>query len=369
MCHPKSRIVPTAIAVTLVSLGLTACGEIQKSESPRGASADATPAPSEALLLVDLPPLSSYPVANRARVAAYQLNVVPVYDCPDFEDTEIIDAWAPSLALSVIPGCSFTVELQLGVMGKGQILTDVILSNIDDEIGGQVIDVADDAARTTIRLTAELMPTALGREQGFTPSITVPDGVDAGENPAEPVPVPAPPTPAQPTPSSPAQPDPTQPTPDSGAGSNGLPPLALGTGQDFAVKRANGSSAKISELFDAKYLVLDISASSCGYCVTMAREHESDSAFKAKMDGTDCRYLTVVTSSDLSAWLRRFATGTFIGDGSIGVDGGLSAFTRAFGVSLSGTPTVFMVDRSGQMVANAVGSVPGEVERLCKGGG
>lgn len=143
-------------------------------------------------------------------------------------------------------------------------------------------------------------------------------------------------------------------------------PLALNSSQNIALTDGQGGRSDIATYFENNdYLVIDLSQYNCVYCRQMADRHEQDASFKAKMQNGKCKTLTVVPSSDLSAWMRAYPATSFSGKTSRGISS-LSGLARAYNVSFGGTPTVFMIDRSGKVMGQQVGGTPSQIQSLCQ---
>lgn len=163
--------------------------------------------------------------------------------------------------------------------------------------------------------------------------------------------------------------------PEDGVGS-GVPPVTppvvipptttgpqLRAGQDFDL---TGGASKLSQIFKSDYMVIDVSAASCGPCVTMATNEDSNSSFQAMFGpGKKCDYAVFVMNGELADWTANFSGNGFIATHSYGVQR-TPGVGEAFGISTSRTPTVFIIDKQGTIKGSAVGSTPSQVEQLCR---
>lgn len=125
-----------------------------------------------------------------------------------------------------------------------------------------------------------------------------------------------------------------------------------------------GQNKKLSDVFTTKYVLIDFSQSSCGYCIDLSKGINQDSGKQAMFSGDKCKLVTVVPRGDLGRWKRAIGGG-FVGDNSYELQIGMTTWARSFKFSLRGTPSTILVDRKGQMVTSAVGSEPANLEQYC----
>lgn len=170
------------------------------------------------------------------------------------------------------------------------------------------------------------------------------------------------PTPILPT-SSPTVAPTITPTATPGGASK---PLTLTPSQNVTLKESTGQTSNLASYFENNdYLVIDLSQYYCSYCRTLANQHNSSTSFQSKMTGGKCKALTVVPNGDLSLWSSAYPSSTFTGSTSRGISS-LSGVASAFGVNFGGTPTVFIINRSGKLIDQQVGSVPSGLNSLCQ---
>jgi thioredoxin-related protein len=173
-----------------------------------------------------------------------------------------------------------------------------------------------------------------------------------------PVPVPSP----IPNPSVNPSPSPSvNPTP-----SPGNKPINLAGSKNVSLTDASGGKSDLQTYFENNdYLVIDLSQYNCVYCRQLASKHNSDSVFQSRMQNGKCKTLTVVPNGDLSSWIRAYPSSGFTGKTSRGISS-LSGLASAYGVNFGGTPTVFMIDRTGKIMGQQVGGTPSQIASLCQ---
>jgi hypothetical protein len=112
--------------------------------------------------------------------------------------------------------------------------------------------------------------------------------------------------------------------------------------------------------------------SQSGISVEHAQQTNKDPKFQAMMSGSGkCRSMTVAASSQIDDWTEQFDRNltdikTFAGKNSYGYSGGATRFGSLMGVTIQGTPTVQLVDRSGKVVVEDGRSNPDQVDQYCK---
>ena len=183
-----------------------------------------------------------------------------------------------------------------------------------------------------------------------------PSSLNNSRKPTDPAPVIPPPSVIPPADEKPVVP--TPPAPGQG--------LSLTATQNIDLKDGNGKSEKLSDYFGKnQYLVIDLSQFYCTYCKQLANKHQTDSAFQSRMSSNKCRMLTMVPNQDVASWVNAYPMSTFVGQQSRGV-ANLGSVASAFKVSFSGTPTAFIIDRNGKVVASQVGATPAIESQICK---
>ena len=165
----------------------------------------------------------------------------------------------------------------------------------------------------------------------------------------EPTPIPSP----DPTPTTIPTPQPDDPS--------------LEDDQNFALKDLAGKASKLSEHFKGNYLLLDMSSSSCGACLSLAEQHDKNTDFQDMFkEGGKCSFALLVEQRDLSAWVRNFESSGFIAKNSYGIEIPLGQAASAFGFTLEYIPTVLLIDKKGNLIDSAVGEDPKKVNELCR---
>jgi thioredoxin-related protein len=131
----------------------------------------------------------------------------------------------------------------------------------------------------------------------------------------------------------------------------------------------SSGSVKLDTIFTTQYLLLDFSQPGCGPCISHAQSVNSSSSEQARFSGSGaCKILVIVAGGQLSSWQEAIGgSSTFTGRNSAEYSGGLNGFSRLFGMSgVSSTPTFALVDRTGRVVGQSAGGMPGQVSSLCR---
>lgn len=155
------------------------------------------------------------------------------------------------------------------------------------------------------------------------------------------------------------------PTPDQDP-DNGSEPAQLTGEQNFILKDSNEKAMSLNEYFKGSYLILDLSSSSCGACVSLAQEKDTDIGFQNMFVAGKCTFAALVTKRDLTSWLGNFSVDGFLSSHSFAVDLSHQAMAEAFGFTLEYIPTILLIDRKGNLLQGEVGSIPSRVNELCK---
>lgn len=125
--------------------------------------------------------------------------------------------------------------------------------------------------------------------------------------------------------------------------------VTLPAGKDFAVNGPKGT--KLSSYFSGQYLIIDISTSDCPYCLDRAHELDQDQGLQAAYSGAKCSRITVIDS--LESWKSLGFTGnSFVGKNMAESNETMRTIAPKFGVSGSGTPLFFAIDRQGNVMPN-----------------
>jgi len=152
---------------------------------------------------------------------------------------------------------------------------------------------------------------------------------------------------------------------DSG-GNSELEPLQLTSEQNFILKDVDEKATTLTDYFKGKYLVLDLSSSSCGACISLAQEKDRETEFQKMFEPGKCTFAVLVTNRDLRSWLNNFSEGGFLSTHSFAVDLSQQAMAKAFGFTLEYIPSILFIDRKGNLVQSDVGQIPSRVNELCK---
>ncbi len=146
---------------------------------------------------------------------------------------------------------------------------------------------------------------------------------------------------------------------------DGLSPLELSDEQNFSISDAAGKAMKLADVFKAEYMIIDVSQFYCTYCKQIADAKQKDTEFQEMMAGTKCRFGIMLPTRDQSSWMGRYPASSFIGKTSF-FTSSQGSIGPAFGVSISGIPHLFMIDRKGNVVDEQTGGMPAKVKTLCK---
>ncbi len=151
---------------------------------------------------------------------------------------------------------------------------------------------------------------------------------------------------------------------DSGDDSE-LPPLQLNA--DIPLNKGySGQVASLSDLFDSEYLIVDVSQYNCIYCTELADEHQQSSSFQAAMATDKCSSLTVIPDKDYQRWVYRYPVGSYVGNSTYSTSTPLWQVVQQLGLQgFRGTPTIMLINRQGQIVAQNAGQVPSQIKQIC----
>ena len=136
--------------------------------------------------------------------------------------------------------------------------------------------------------------------------------------------------------------------------------------RNYNIKDSSGASKKLADVFKGKYMLLDFSSSTCGYCITRARELNQSEALQAALDSDKCSHATIVPQADLRAWNGR--VGGYVAKHSYEADTArIGRLVEALGTSFAGTPTFIMIDTKGQIVGGVGHGIPTNlINQHCK---
>ena len=131
------------------------------------------------------------------------------------------------------------------------------------------------------------------------------------------------------------------------------PPSAVNLSADKNLPlRGNNGQSSLSQVFKGDYLIVDLSAVSCGYCVERAKELESDRQLQQALNGTKCSRITMI--DDLNGWAGLgFGPASFVGASTYEPGMSATAAGRRLGVQITGTPYYIILDRNGYVMPNS----------------
>ena len=146
------------------------------------------------------------------------------------------------------------------------------------------------------------------------------------------------------------------------------PPAGLGLEENVGLIDQDGFTTDFVSLMgqDTEYLVIDISQTNCGPCVSLANSHNSDSDYQNLFSTGKCKAVTLVASSQLSEWKSNFSQSSFTSQNSYGTISNIWGVGDRFGLDIRSTPTVFMIDREGDVISSRSGATPSEAYDLCR---
>ncbi|SMF44828.1 TlpA family protein disulfide reductase [Pseudobacteriovorax antillogorgiicola] len=144
-----------------------------------------------------------------------------------------------------------------------------------------------------------------------------------------------------------------------------LPGAELAKDKNPSLTSSSLEGVQLGDIFTSEYLVVDISMLFCPYCRNMAEEHNNDQDFQKMFASETCNFIVVVPDDDREGWIAEYPVDTFIGERTYSYSESMRNFAKLFGLSLRGVPTVMVLDRAGELVAQAPGETPKEVYELC----
>lgn len=341
----KSRMemsgIVTAVAVLGATLFLQSCGGRAGSAigpTQAGANAESSSLTDLDVQLPDRTGLKAKVPDIETKMNGYHLTVQAsgcsngknVSQVGDYKNSEKINA-------SLVQGCDHVISIALGNKDAGGVaLKAVYFKSIGASIKKEAI-----VGQTSINVPLGVDLTDEGKAIGLG-STTSPQPI------------------VSPIPNVSPQPNPTN-TPIVNTEAQ------LAAEKDASLKYSAGKTSKLSAEFKGKYLVLDFSSIGCPPCVAMAERFNQDTAKQKMFDGTVCSHATLIPGGDISGWSSRFGN-TPVGQHSWAVDGGSTNYAaNKLNSPITATPTVLVIDRSGKVVARAVGSYPSEISSLCSG--
>jgi hypothetical protein len=146
-----------------------------------------------------------------------------------------------------------------------------------------------------------------------------------------------------------------------------LPPLQLPRQKNIGLNRGYGGQVStLASQFDSEYLIVDVSQLYCIYCTELADEHQRNAAFQSAMATSRCSSVTVIPDKDYSPWMQRYPNGTYVGNTTYSTSTPLWQVVQQLGIQgFRGTPTIMLLNRQGQIVAQNAGKPPKEIKQIC----
>jgi thioredoxin-related protein len=252
-------------------------------------------------------------------VTGLHLTIIPDSACTAGKpiDKVISVSNSPAIQEKIAKGCNYEAKLSLGKLSSdSSTLTDVYYETTE---ASKITAEQSKEDKVPLRLAPQL--TAAGKAIGLPEK--------SGGTPSEPVV-----------------------TPDS------LPAKI-----NVQVTSASGSVA-LDKVFTTPYLLIDFSRLGCPPCVDLGKENESKSSFQSMTTGAKCRAMTIVPAGQNSDWAT--AIGGESAKTTFEYKGGHNGFASLFGATVSATPTVILVDRTGKVIDEATGRVPSKFESMCR---
>jgi hypothetical protein len=150
-------------------------------------------------------------------------------------------------------------------------------------------------------------------------------------------------------------PEPPADNPLSGSAGVWDSPLSDGTARELWLSHMAGK----------KYLIVDLSSIDCSACVSLATDHNKSAWFESLLAMGNCGLAVVVKESERRAWARKFRNGP-MGERARGVTEPLQTIAARLGITGDSIPSTAIIDLQGQVVAEAVGEFPAEMDTLCR---
>lgn len=128
---------------------------------------------------------------------------------------------------------------------------------------------------------------------------------------------------------------------------------------DRNLQLSNGTGTfALNDLAKGKKLIIDVSTTNCGYCITEARDLNKSTVMQGSMDDSKCSYVTITADkNDLTGWNGQFAN-TYVGKRSYylapSASGGkapslTSVYRTIFPTTSPGTPTFIVISADGKV--------------------
>lgn len=278
------------------------------------------------------------PTSGDATVNAIRLVVTPIDSkCEDATKIDQINDYDDTtISKQFVKNCDYTVILALGEKD-----TDGDFKPYYQNAFGQRVSKAD-LQTSPAKISLSLKLTEEGKAANMPASIVIPQSTD------------------------------NEPTTDTQKSANNS---QTQLSENFSQARLVGPGSKettLNEVFTSQYLLINYSQIGCSYCVQHAMANNVDSELQKMMTNSPkCKGITVVDSTTLSSWTRQFdrdpnAPTTFTGKTSYGYSGGATRFASLFKTSITGTPTIHLVDRTGKIVVADARSNPSAINQYCQ---
>lgn len=289
-------------------------------------------------------------------VTGLRLSITPVdaASCPSGTTINqvISTLGATTIQQKVLKGCDYDLKVELGKFDSAQNGFNLqTLGAVYYAPSAPTRITADQTRDDRISVRVSLALTEEGRRIGLPESLPVPSPVPQ-QQPQQPA------TPPQAQP--PVVPPPVTPAPTPQPGTQ-LPALPAKLNVSLT---GPGGNVALPTIFTTKYLVVDYSRPGCGPCVSLAKSLENNAGFQQMMKGSKCRALTVIPKNQLEDW-NASVGGRHTAETSYEYTH--SQFAALFNSSVSATPTVMIVDRTGAVVDRKVGGLPDKLNSLCSG--
>jgi thiol-disulfide isomerase/thioredoxin len=141
---------------------------------------------------------------------------------------------------------------------------------------------------------------------------------------------------------------------------------AFTAGRDLILSDARGQRVQLSQLTGSKYTLIDVSQPECQYCRNVASQLQAVEQRSSFQNGS-CKLVTVIPSSALQGWSGFIADMPSVLKHSYQSTGNFYSVLSAFGQQSTGTPTLFMIDATGNVIQGslAVSAIPGVFNQLC----
>lgn len=252
---------------------------------------------------------------------------------------------AAKLDFSLKQGCDYRIILGLG--RKGTAPNQLADSYYDNIAQPTQVTAAQLQGQSTLNLTLYLQLTAKGRAAGL------PEGSQPTTNIAT---------------NQIQQFVPTQPNvnvPTVNLPSANIAATLDGRFRSMQLVDASGAPSTLADHFKGTYMFTDYSQLSCGPCISFSKQIENDAAVKSLLASGRCSMATFVSDRDIKGWVS--TVGGNAGAHSFGFKGGPVSAGSVFGVTVRGTPTTAILDRSGKVLKEGNQELLSAFKKLCSG--